>query len=70
MMCLNFFEGGSFKLDTSNKIQEGNYVLPELLLSRISEDGVLRIAGQADLIIISGDEVYILDYKTNKEIKN
>ena len=64
-----FFNGGNFKVDTSNKIQEGHYVLPELLLSKISEDGVLRIAGQADLIIVSGDEVYILDYKSNKEIK-
>ena len=64
-----FFNGGNFKVDTTNKLQEGNYVLPELLLSRISEDGVLRIAGQADLIIVSGQDVYILDYKSNKEIK-
>lgn len=64
-----FFSGGNFKVDTSNKIREGHYVLPELLLSRISEDGVLRIAGQADLIIVNGKEVTIIDYKTNKEIK-
>lgn len=64
-----FLNGGNFKVDTTNKLQEGNYVLPELLLSRISEDGVLRIAGQADLIIVSGQDVYILDYKSNKEIK-
>ena len=64
-----FFKGGNFKVDTSNKIQEGHYVLPELLLSRISEDGVLRIAGQADLIIVNGTDVYVLDYKSNREIK-
>lgn len=58
-----FFNGGNFKVDTTNKLQEGNYVLPELLLSRISEDGILRIAGQADLIVVSGQDVYILDYK-------
>ena len=64
-----FVNGGSFKVDTSNRIQEGHYVLPELLLSRVSEDRVLRIAGQADLIIVSGTDVYILDYKTNKKIE-
>ena len=64
-----FYEGGSFKLNTSNIIEEGQYVLPELLLSRISDDGILRIAGQADLVIIDGTDVYILDYKTNREIK-
>lgn len=64
-----FVNGGSFKVDTSNRIQEGHYVLPELLLSRVSEDGILRIAGQADLIIVSGTDVYILDYKTNKKIE-
>ncbi len=58
-----FVNGGTFKVDTSNRIQEGHYVLPELLLSRVSEDGILRIAGQADLIIISGTDVYVLDYK-------
>ena len=35
----------------------------------ISEDGKFRIAGQADLVIIDGQDVYILDYKTNREIK-
>lgn len=58
-----------FIVDTSNKIKEGYYVLPELLLSRISDDGLLRIAGQADLVIVHGNEVSIVDYKTNKEIK-
>lgn len=61
--------GGSFKTDTSNKIKLGDRVIyPELLLSRISEDGKLRLAGQADLIIIDGFDVYILDYKTNQKI--
>jgi len=58
-----------FTTDTSNKIKLGERgVYPELLLSRISKDGKLRIAGQADLIIIDGFDVYILDYKTNKKI--
>lgn len=62
--------GGKFKPVTTNKIELGNQrVYPELLLSRISEDGKFRIAGQADLVIIDGQDVYILDYKTNREIK-
>ena len=59
----------SFKLDTSNKIVPGQYVLPELLVSRISDDGMLRIAGQADLVIVDGEEFIIMDYKSNEEIK-
>lgn len=55
--------GGSFKTDTSNDIQPGQKVYPELLLSRISDDGKLRVAGQADLVIVDGFDVYILDYK-------
>jgi len=60
--------GGSFSTKTSNKIEPGRGIYPELLLSRISPDGKLRLAGQADLVIIDGFDVYILDYKTNKKI--
>lgn len=56
--------GGVFHTDTSNRIVPGiQAVYPELLLSRISPDGELRIAGQADLIIIDGFDVHVLDYK-------
>jgi ATP-dependent exoDNAse (exonuclease V) beta subunit len=62
--------GGKFTPRLTNQICLGEQgVYPELLLSRVSEDRVLRIAGQADLVIIDGTDVYILDYKTNKEIK-
>ena len=62
--------GGEFKLNTSNKVIPGEPgIYPELLMHRISEDGRLRIAGQADLIIIDGNDIHVLDYKTNKEIK-
>jgi hypothetical protein len=64
-----FSDGGKFSVNTSNKIEEGYYVLPEALLSRVSDDGILRLAGQADLIIVNGNEVIILDYKSNAEIK-
>jgi len=61
--------GGSFKTNTTNKIKMGEQnVYPELLLSNISDDKKLRIAGQADLIIIDGKDVYILDYKTGKKM--
>lgn len=61
--------GGTFKTDTSNKIKSGvKGIYPELLLSRISEDGKLRLAGQADLVIIDDMDVYVLDYKSSKSI--
>ena len=61
---------GTFKLNTTNKIiPKESGIYPELLMHRISEDGKLRIAGQADLVIIDGTDVHLLDYKTNAEIK-
>ena len=44
-------------------------VYPEFLISCKSEDGLLRLSGQIDCLILDGHDVYILDYKTNKEIK-
>ena len=38
------------------------------LIYRESDDGILRIAGQVDLIIKSGNEITIVDHKTNKKI--
>lgn len=61
--------GGKFETNTTNELVLGaKGVYPELLLSRVSEDGVLKIAGQADLVIIDNNDVYVLDYKTNKKI--
>lgn len=60
--------GGTFRPRQDNKIVLGEQVVyPELLLSYV--DDSLRLAGQADLVIVDGDSVYILDYKSNKEIK-
>lgn len=62
--------GGTFATNTNNILEIGSQkVYPELLLSRISPDGELRLAGQADLVIVDGNDVYILDYKTNKKIE-
>lgn len=56
-------------LKTDNLIQEGYYTVPELLISWSSQDDVLNIAGQADLVIITGNKFQIMDYKTNKKIE-
>ena len=54
----------------SNIIKFGEIAsYPEVLLHYISNDNELRLAGQADLVLINEDEVQILDFKTNKEIK-
>jgi len=59
----------NFGLNTTNKIKPGEQaVYPELLLSRISADKKLRVAGQADLVIIDGFDVYVLDYKSNEKM--
>lgn len=52
-----------YKLD----LERGVY--PEFLISCKSEDGLLRLSGQIDFLCIDGHDVYIVDWKTNKEIK-
>lgn len=58
-----FCEQDYFELDAPRG------VYPEYLISATSEDGSLKIAGQIDCLVIDGDDVYIIDWKTNKEIK-
>lgn len=57
--------GGKFVPNTTNVLDIGQQkVYPEMLLSYISDDeDDFRLAGQADLIIVDGTDVYILDYK-------
>lgn len=43
-------------------------VYPEYLLYRESDDKILRIAGQADLIIKNGNDISIIDHKSNEKI--
>lgn len=38
-------------------------VYPEYLISRESEDGHIRLAGQIDLLVKDGNDIYIIDYK-------
>lgn len=44
-------------------------IYPEFLISKSSEDGILKVAGQIDLLVKDGNDIYIYDYKTNKELK-
>lgn len=48
---------GYYQLD----LEKGVY--PEFMISYKSEDGLLRIAGQLDLLIKDGNDIYIYDYK-------
>ena len=62
--------GGKFecrKDHTALDLENGVY--PEYLISRVSDDGKLCIAGQIDLLIKKGNKIIIGDWKTNKEIK-
>jgi ATP-dependent exoDNAse (exonuclease V) beta subunit len=49
--------------DLSN-VEKG--VFPELMIDY--KDGVFRIAGQSDLVIKYGNEIWIKDWKTNKKL--
>ena len=44
-------------------------VYPEYLIHKKTKDGILMLAGQVDLIIKDGNDIIIVDHKTNKEIK-
>lgn len=59
--------GGKFecKKDYTNLDIE-NGVYPEYLI--YMEDDILKVAGQIDLLIKNGNDIYIVDYKTNKKI--
>ena len=62
--------GGKFECKKDHTELDLEYgVYPEYLIYRESEDGIIRIAGQVDLIIKSGNEITIVDHKTNKKIE-
>lgn len=61
--------GGKFECKKDYSELDLEYgVYPEYLIYRESDDGILRIAGQVDLIIKSGNNIVIVDHKTNKKI--
>ena len=62
--------GGKFICDkgrTTLDLEDGVY--PEYLISRISNDGILRLAGQIDLLVKKGHHYTIIDHKTNSKIE-
>lgn len=64
-----FVKGGKFvckKNYTDLDLEYGVY--PEYLIYRESDDGILLLAGQVDLIIKKGNHITIVDHKTNERI--
>ena len=68
--------GGKFLVNTNDTLNKSNLelldidkgVFPEYLIYRVSDDGKFRLAGQIDLLIKDGNDIYIRDYKTNSKI--
>lgn len=61
--------GGKFICDkgrTTLDLEDGVY--PEYLISRVSDDGLLRLAGQIDLLVKKGNIYSVIDHKTNSSI--
>lgn len=62
--------GGKFSCEKGRTELDMEYgIYPEYLISRISEDGKLRVAGQIDLLVKKGNKITICDWKTNKKIE-
>ena len=50
------------------KLDLQNGVYPEFLIQWQSDDGELMLAGISDLVIVHGNDLYIIDWKTSKTI--
>jgi len=53
--------------NTASDLQNGVY--PEYLINYSSDDKMINIAGQADLLIKDNNDIYIIDHKFTKDIK-
>jgi ATP-dependent exoDNAse (exonuclease V) beta subunit len=61
--------GGKFEcVKDYTELDLENGIYPEYLISRVSPDKVLRLAGQIDLLVKKGKAITIADWKTNKKI--
>lgn len=61
--------GGKFECKKDYSELDLEYgVYPEYLISVESKDKVLRLAGQIDLIIKQGNNIVLIDHKSNKKI--
>ena len=68
-MINKFNIGGKFKVNKNyHKLDLDTAMYPEILLSSVSKDGLLRIAGQSDLLIKDGNHIKIWDWKTNGKL--
>ena len=63
--------GGKFEVNTNKSLMDRDTdlldiergVFPEYLIYRNSADGKFKLAGQIDLLIKDGNDIYIIDYK-------
>ena len=68
--------GGKFLVNTNQTLEDSgtslldveNGVFPEYLIFRQSDDGILKIAGQVDLLVKEGNNIWVIDWKTNKKL--
>lgn len=68
--------GGKFQVNTNESLDNNNIklldiekgIFPEFLIYTVSKDGIVKVAGQIDLLIKDGNNIIIYDYKTNKKI--
>lgn len=65
----HFNLGGKFKCEKNHyELDFEKGVYPEYLVAIKTKDNELKVAGQIDLLIKDGDDLYIIDYKTNKKL--
>lgn len=70
--------GGKFSVNTNKTLMDSNQdllniergVFPEYLIYRKSDDGQFKLAGQIDLLIKDGNDIWIIDYKTNEKLED
>lgn len=61
--------GGKFECKKDYSDLDLEYgVYPEYLIYRESDDGILKLAGQIDCIVKSGNDIILIDHKTNAKI--
>lgn len=61
--------GGKFECKKDYSDLDLEYgVYPEYLIYRESDDGILKLAGQIDLIVKQGNDIILCDWKSNEKI--
>ena len=66
--CGFILHDGVFECEKNNfDLNREKAALPEYLVYYSSPDGLINLAGQVDLLIKDGNDLYIYDYKTNEK---